>query len=289
MRIKYLGTAASEGIPAVFCECENCQKAKKLGGRNIRTRSQALIDNKILIDFPMDTYMHYLMFDFPLARIKTCLITHSHSDHLYPDEIISRKNMGQMQGKHGLYNIGPSHIENRELLTFYSAQSGHDMLKDVIIKHHIENDVAVVLIKPQESFEVEGYTITPLEASHDPASTPVIFLIEKDGKSLLYSNDTSEYPEETWEYLKGKRIDFISMDGTECVSEASYVGHLTLERNVKMRERMYELGIADKHTEFALTHFSHNGGNVTYDEFVEIAEEYNYIVAYDGMEYQIAT
>lgn len=77
MKIKYLGTAAAEGIPAVFCECENCKRSRELGGRNIRTRSQAIIDDTILIDFLADTYMHYLIRNIPLNKIKTCIITHS--------------------------------------------------------------------------------------------------------------------------------------------------------------------------------------------------------------------
>ena len=26
MKLKYLGTAAAEGVPAIFCECENCKE-----------------------------------------------------------------------------------------------------------------------------------------------------------------------------------------------------------------------------------------------------------------------
>ena len=58
MKIQYLGTAAAEGYPALFCECENCTKAKQLGGKNIRSRSQALIDDKLLIDYNADTNLH---------------------------------------------------------------------------------------------------------------------------------------------------------------------------------------------------------------------------------------
>ena len=82
MKIKYLGTAAAEGIPALFCDCENCKRARKLGGRNIRTRSQALVDDALLIDFPPDTYMHFILHNIPLSKIKSCIITHSHYDHL---------------------------------------------------------------------------------------------------------------------------------------------------------------------------------------------------------------
>ena len=32
MKLKYLGTAAAEGYPAMFCNCENCKKAQKEKG-----------------------------------------------------------------------------------------------------------------------------------------------------------------------------------------------------------------------------------------------------------------
>ena len=107
MKIQYLGTAAAEGIPAIFCDCENCQKSKAAGGKNIRTRSQALIDDCILIDFPADTYMHFLQYDIPLSKIRSCLITHSHMDHLYPVEMQMRKN-------------GFANLNEQAPLTFYS-------------------------------------------------------------------------------------------------------------------------------------------------------------------------
>ena len=104
MKIQFLGTAAAEGVPAIFCDCESCQRSRERGGRNIRTRSQALIDDKILIDFPADTYMHFLKYQLPLSKIKTCIVTHSHSDHLYPAEIEMRKE-GFAQGKPRRRNI----------------------------------------------------------------------------------------------------------------------------------------------------------------------------------------
>lgn len=32
MEIQYLGTAAAEGLPALFCDCETCRKARNIGG-----------------------------------------------------------------------------------------------------------------------------------------------------------------------------------------------------------------------------------------------------------------
>ena len=87
MKIKYLGTAAYEGIPSLFCRCETCEKSRREGGRNLRSRSQALVDDELLLDFPADTVWHFHRFGMDWERIRDCLITHSHCDHLYTEDI----------------------------------------------------------------------------------------------------------------------------------------------------------------------------------------------------------
>ena len=81
MIIKFLGTGAAEGIPAMFCACRACKNALKAGGRNIMTRSQMLINDDLLIDFNTDTYSHFIKIGKTLADIECILITHSHTDH----------------------------------------------------------------------------------------------------------------------------------------------------------------------------------------------------------------
>ena len=49
MEILFLGTAAAEGTPAVFCDCKMCRYAREKGGKEIRSRSGALIDGKLKI------------------------------------------------------------------------------------------------------------------------------------------------------------------------------------------------------------------------------------------------
>lgn len=274
MKIQYLGTAAAEGLPALFCECEICRKAAALGGRNIRTRSQAIVDDKLLIDYPADTYMHFLRHGFPLNKIATCLITHSHGDHLYPAEIEMRKE-------------GFSHLSDSLPLTFYSAESGYKKLKAVIDRYNIPKDrVDAVEIHPFEAFEADGYGITPIKAEHDVNSTPVIYAIEKDGKSLLYAHDSSEPCEESMDCLKAfaKPFDLISLDCTQGNDAVvPYIGHMNLNKCDRLRERYIADGIADKNTLFVLNHFSHNGSDAVYDDFVKIAEERGFITSYDGM------
>ena len=90
MKFRYLGTAAAEGWPAVFCNCDHCHRAKKAGGRNIRTRSQALINDDLLIDFPSDSYHHALHCGLDFSACRYLLVTHSHTDHFSPTDLLMR-------------------------------------------------------------------------------------------------------------------------------------------------------------------------------------------------------
>ncbi len=51
MKLHYLGTAAAEAIPAVWCNCEVCKKIRKTRGKDVRTRSQVLINDDLMVDF----------------------------------------------------------------------------------------------------------------------------------------------------------------------------------------------------------------------------------------------
>ena len=87
MKYTFYGTAAAEGIPAIFCECEACNRARKLGGKNIMTRSQSVIDGVLGIDFSADSYLHVINYGMPERDISSYLITHNHMDHFYLDDL----------------------------------------------------------------------------------------------------------------------------------------------------------------------------------------------------------
>lgn len=277
MKLQYLGTAAAEGVPGMFCECEVCRKSRKAGGKNIRTRSQSLIDDKILIDFPADTYWHAMTHGISLSNIHTCLITHSHSDHLYPADLEMRSR-----------GMAPA-VPDEKPIVFYTCKSGYDMITEQIEKCGLDKQNRVLCreITAFEPFEAEGYTVIPLAASHDERSTPVIFIIEKDGKRILYANDTGVFGEETWDYLQkyGKHFDLISLDCTMQIT-GQYCGHLNYSEDIQTRSRLREMGLIDDKTVCILNHFSHNGG-LTYNEICEPAQKDGFTVSYDGMTIEI--
>lgn len=231
------------------------------------------MDNALLIDFPADTYMHFLMHNVEAYNIKSCIITHSHSDHLYAEDTFCR--------------LPPyAHINSKEPLTIYSAKSGYENLKSTFGKYAETEYVHLREITPFVPFETDGYHILPVEATHDVNSTPVLYVIEKDGKRLFYSHDSDMYSEKTWNALKniGKPMNLVSLDCTDgCINPRNYVGHMSIYTASDTREIMLKKGIADGNTVFVLNHFSHNAVNVVYDDFVKIAEKENFLVSYDGM------
>ena len=148
MKIKYLGTAAYEGVPSPFCGFRVCKLSRELGGRNMRSRSQALINDELLIDFNGDTVWHYHKYGFDWEKIGDCLITHSHCDHLYEDD-------AGIAGRH--YSNG------HRTLNFYSGESGYKRLKPFC--DISEGGSAVNLVKAGERFTTTtGYNVLPLDA-----------------------------------------------------------------------------------------------------------------------------
>lgn len=274
MRLRYLGTAAAEGCPALFCTCPLCTAARQGGGRDVRTRSQVLVDDTLLIDFPADTYHHALSTpELNLPALRHLLITHSHADHFYPLDL-------------GLRCSGFA-AETPGMLTVYGSETvarGWEATRNGEYAPFAElsERVRIRVLEPYESFDAGGYTVTALPADHKRDELCLLYAIEKEGKRLLYANDTGIQLEDgVWEFLKGRRFDAVSMDCTAMDREVGRY-HMGLPDNRALRTRLLELGAADGDTRFAVTHFSHFGG-LTHAELQRRAAACGFETAYDGM------
>ena len=272
MKLKYLGTAAAEGIPGMFCNCRVCRNALKIRGKEIKTRSQALLDDKLLIDFPADTYMHILNHGLDLRNIHNVIITHSHADHFYPNDFWCR-----------FEGIAYDIVE--EPLNIYVTEAGYNEALRQLGEDMNETRVKFHKIAPFEPFDVEDYHIIPLAADHDSSSNPVIYIIEKGEKSLLYAHDTGIFPDSTWDYLEkyNKKFELISLDCTGMAQKNLRRSHLCLNTDKEVYDRLTEIGVCDKNTIVYVNHFSHNG-MLTHKELVVEAEKYGFLVTYDSLE-----
>ncbi len=272
MKIKYLGTAAVEGIPSLFCNCRVCKLSREAGGRNMRSRSQAIINDELLIEFNADTVWHYHKYNFDWEKICGCIITHSHSDHLYAEDVEIAKR---------------AFTHEHRVAEFYAGKSGYDKL--LVQTSQSGGGAEVTLVEAGKRFEICGgqtYTVMPMPANHAESTTPLIYSIACGNKRMLYAHDTGLFPDAAWELLKGEgRFDLVSLDCTGCVSpDRDWVnGHMSLGTIKKVLARMKAEGTADERTTVVLNHFSHNGG-LTYDEMSQAVKDTGYIVSYDGLE-----
>ena len=277
MIVKYLGTGAAEGIPAVFCHCEVCNHARINKGRNIRTRSQALVDGKLLLDFGPDTFLHSLEYNIELADIEVCLVTHSHDDHLYLEDLRARR-----RSRANLRPGTPS-------LKVYGGQGVREVLKpraDGFVTK--DNSVVFCQIKPFEQVNIlNGYKVIALPAVHT-SNEPFVYVIQSNAKTFLYGHDTDYFEEEVWEYLKKNNIffDAVSLDCTEGVKHIEYSGHMNFEKMQNMCERLRAERCIDSNTQIIANHISHNG-LANYDKANEVGKNLGYIVSYDGMEIEV--
>ncbi len=273
MEIQYLGTASAEGLPALFCSCEICKRAREAKGKELRTRTQALVDKKILIDLPPDTYMHSLKYSLELGQVRHLLITHSHMDHFFPVELIHRHE------HFGHYAEGILQVYGNEAVekAFYDA-----VLIDRFRVHPLDDAVRFVRIEPFADFMADGYHMIPIPADHDRRETCFIYVIEKDGKCLLYGHDTGmNLSQEAWDCIFGRTYDLISLDATMGKNHSEGY-HMGLPDALEMVRRLKEQGCIRPDTVKVINHFSHNG-KMTHEELEIFAEEHGLTAAYDGM------
>ncbi len=266
MKFTYLGTSSCEGTPAVFCNCKTCQKARKLGGKNIRTRSQSLINNDLLIDFPADTLYHFHKNKIEGHKIKYLLLTHSHSDHLYVSDIF--------------YRGGPrAKGMEVETLHLYCGKGAYDK----VAARGEPMNIEMHLVAPFDTFTVGDYRVTALPARHMPGDGALIYLIEGD-KTLLYAHDTGYFYDEIFDYLakNGIKLDMATYDCAYVDRPVSDEGtHMGIENIRRVVARLTELGVATGETLHCINHFSH-GADSLQASLEEMVREDGYLVAYDG-------
>ncbi|MGN7360302.1 MBL fold metallo-hydrolase [Paenibacillus sp. SAF-054] len=268
MRIRFLGTAAFEGIPSLFCRCGLCLKARETGGKEIRSRTSVLLDEDLKIDFPPDTFMHMVHGGLDLEQVKDLIFTHSHSDHLYAEDLAARLPGYAQSGAHAVQVYGNDAVLLRikQTLDFNGGVQGKFQLNRA---------------RPFERTELQTAVIVPLPASHDPIENCLIYYIEKDGKSILYGHDSGWFPKETWAWLQNKQLDLAVLECT--MGRIDYrKSHMNIDAVLETKQQFEASGMLKPDAAIVVTHFSHNA-QLSHTDLTEIFAPHGIQVAYDGM------
>ncbi|MGM0125881.1 phosphoribosyl 1,2-cyclic phosphate phosphodiesterase [Enterococcus sp. AZ194] len=274
MKLQYLGTAAAERIPAIFCNCRVCNYARAQGGRELRTQTQTLVDDgDLLIDFPGDSYLHLREFQLNFNEIEHLLITHWHSDHLYAEDLAFR--------------MGTYANDLEKKLTVYGSKVVHDFFDRAFELEGMTDERRIEFkeLAPFKKYSIGNYTVHTLPAVHGKQEADCfIYVIERDGKRLFYTHDTGFPTDEVLDYLGEHqlKLDMISLD---CTGQGmDYVGgiHMNISENLRLIEALKKCSLCDEQTVKIVSHFSHNGG-LTYKEMKTLADKHQMVTAYDGM------
>ena len=280
MFVTFLGTSAANAYPEAFCQCENCTRARALGGRSLRKRSSVLINDDLLIDPGPDIMTASQMHSRPLSGVRYCLQTHPHADHLDASHLLSRSPgygvVGaprlQFYASYGTLQVAAKLLEwDCAPAGLLSWEAGELLNLEI---HEMEA-LRTVTVGP--------YQVIPFAANHDPAVEPILYAVQAGDCTLFYGTDTATLPEEVWRGFHRHRLQFtiVVLDHTYGPDEGGS-DHLSASQFIEHVARMREEGLLANGARILATHIAHEG-NPAHPELASFASRHGYEVAYDGM------
>ncbi len=267
MQITLLGTGSAEGMPALFCNCPVCIKSRATGGKNFRTRSTASIDGVLKIDLPPDTLAHVQYQNIDLTGLDFLLFTHAHDDHFAPAEL-----------QYLSWMFVPTPIEKE--LNVYGPADVVARLKQILDIPTLP--MKVQCLDPWETIKVGDFEITSILAQHDPKQVCFNYIISREATSVLYATDTGWYGEQTWAFLKGRRLDGAIIDCSKGMDENGYKGHLSVPEVIRAKEKMLAEAALKPAAKVITTHHSHLS-RLMHDELESLLNPHGIEVGYDGL------
>jgi len=259
MKITFLGTGTSVGIPMIGCKCEVCQSEDP---RDKRLRTGLLIENndqRLVVDISADFRQQALR--EKLDRLDALLITHCHADHVFGLDDIRPFNF-----RHGPVPLYASEVTWRGLRSVFSY---------IFEATYVGGGLPQLTPHPIEGeFTVCGLTVTPFDVIH--GNLPVTgfrFSAGEAGrqKDVAFITDCNVIPEKSLAKLHG--LDLLIIDALGIKPHAT---HLHLEQTLRY--------IAELKPRRAL--LTHMGHNFKHSELCRILPE-GVEPAYDGLRLEL--
>ena len=248
MKITFLGTGTSNGVPEIGCDCIVC---KSDNAKDKRSRSSVLIEKgetRILIDVTPN-FREQIM-NLPFKKIDGVLISHEHYDHV-----------GGMDDLRSFGRFGKIDI--------YAEKNVSDALKDRIPYCFLSQKYAgipnleITEINVTEPFIINNVEVIPIRVMH--YRLPILGFRIGD---FAYLTDVKTVP--------GKelnKLDNLDMLVVSALRRTEHISHQTLDQALDLIHK-----ISPKKT--YLTHLSHQMG--LHNE-VEQELEASVSIAYDGL------
>ena len=214
MKVTFLGTGTSQGVPVIGCSCEVC---RSLDYRDKRFRTSIHIEvdgQSIVIDTGPDFRQQMLREN--ITRLDAVILTHAHRDHTSGIDDVRA------------YNF----LQNMNMPVFGTTETLNQIKSDFSYIFGPDNypglprlDLHPITEKP---FNLNGTTITPLPVLH--LRLPVFgFRIG----NFSYITDANSIPETTFEKLKGSHTLVIN-----ALQREQHISHFNLDQAVDIVKRI---------------------------------------------------
>lgn len=251
MKIRFLGTGTSQGVPVIACDCEVCTSTDI---HDNRLRSSILIEldngRNIIVDTGPD--FRYQMLREQVDHLDAILITHSHKDHIAGLDDVRAFNYKQQESLSIYSNAETLLALQREFYYAFSA-----------IKYPGIPQLELKEIQPLESFTIFETEILPIEVLH--YKMPVLgFRIG----NFAYITDAKTVSPESMQVLEGVKVLVVN-----ALQEDPHISHFTLQEALDFIHQVNP-------KEAYLTHISHRFGK---NEYIQSILPPNIFVAYDKL------
>ncbi|MDB5004138.1 MAG: fold metallo-hydrolase [Mucilaginibacter sp.] len=253
MRVTFLGTGTSQGVPVIACDCEVCISADK---RDNRLRSSILIeaeDKTVAIDSGPD--FRYQMLRANVQHLDAIVYTHEHKDHVAGMDDVRAFNFKQQEPMNIYADPRVQAALMREF-PYVFAEFKYPGIPQIDF-HNIELD----------PFDIGSIHFIPIEVLH--YKLPVLGFRIND---FTYITDAKTVSDAEKEKIKGSKILVIN-----ALQKQSHISHFTQDEAVAFAQ---EVGAETTY----FTHISHRLGKHQ-DIMAELPPGIE--LAYDGLQLDI--
>jgi len=249
MKVRFLGTGTSTGVPQIGCDCAVCSS---VDARDKRLRASVRIEAAgmvLVIDCTPDFRQQMLPLRF--GKIDGMLLTHEHYDHIGGiDDLRPFSVFGSVD----LFMEEQLSQTIRERMPYCFGPVRYGGVPDINIRK----------ISEKESFKVGDVDVIPIRVMH--YKLPILGYRIRD---FVYLTDVKTIPET--EFDKLKNVDTLVISA---LRKKEHISHQTLQQALQVVDR-----IGPEKAYF--THMSHEMG---LHEHVEKELPPHVKLAYDGLE-----
>lgn len=280
MKITFLGTSGANAYPEAFCDCNNCEQARRLGGSSLRKRSSVLVNDDLLIDLGPDIMPASQMHAIPLINVQHCIQTHPHADHLDVSHFISRSPILGVKNAPRLHFYASEETLHRAAETFLRDIWNQDLLSPELQE---SLNLSTHTLQAYIPTPIGAYVITAFPANHAPGLGASVYSIEANGRIFFYGTDTGVFFEETWQAFRDLKMkfDLVVLDHTFGLTNSGTF-HMNAKEVIEHFTRFKQEGFLNQGARTFATHIAHDA-NPVHPELVSFASHYGYEIAYDGL------